>query len=276
MRKRLMLGRLLLLLLLIAVLSVSWIREGAADTIDVVRSTLDAISNTAAIVEGHVTDNTYTFDSMAGPRTVATLSDVTTHFGSYRDKTLRVATLGGPISKRRWLFIPVLPRLTDDTRYLIFLTNVDWFYTPIVGDYIFRLEPGPQGTDILIDPSGHAVIGVSAAGLQLTPDPVAEDQLDFLTPHAKPRLLDSKRSQLAGAMSKEAFLSDIRKLLQTVALRGELQRFPTAGRVWNRGTVDPAPVDEVTPRAKPTDDLVCLDPGLGGQPCRDSGDHDPK
>lgn len=273
MRERLMIGP---LMLLTAALSVLWSREGTADTTGVARSTLDAISNAAAIVEGRVTDNTYTYDSAAGPRTVATLIDVKTHFGTFGDGTLRVATLGGPISERRWLFIPELPRLTADTRYLLFLTNVDWFYTPVVGSYIFRLELGPRGADVLIDPSGQAVVGVSAAGLQLMRDPVVDEKFDFLTPHAKPRLLDSERSRLAEAMSKEAFLSTIRELLQTVPLKGEFRRFPTAGRVWNRGTAVPAPSNDVAPRPAPTDDLVCVDPAPEGQVRRDTGDNNPR
>jgi hypothetical protein len=264
------------LMFLTAALSLLWSKQAAADTTDVVRSTLDAMSNTAAVVEGRVTEITYTYDPTAGPRIVATLSDVTTHFGSFGDRTLRAATLGGPISQRRWLFIPELPRPTADTRYLLFLTNVDWFYTPVVGNYIFRLELDPQGTDVLIDPSGHAVVGVSAAGLQLTRAPVVHGQFDFLTPHAKPTLLDSERSRLTGAMPKEAFLSTIRDLLQTIPLRGEFRRLPSAGRVWNRGTAAPAPSDDVGPRPGPIDNLVCVDPDPKDRMCRDTGDQDPR
>lgn len=232
MREHLTIGR---FTLLSAALLASLGGDLVADTRTVVHSTLDAVSNTAAIVEGHVTEYRYAYDAASGPRTVATLTHVTTHFGDFRDETFKVATLGGPITQRRWLFIPELPHLTADTRYLIFLTNVDWFYTPIVGNYVFRLEPGPAGADVLIDPSGHAVVGVSPAGLKLTPDPVVDGQLDFLTPQAKPRLLDEQRPQLARAMSKDAFLSSIRTLLQSVPLTGEFRSLPTAGRVWKHG-----------------------------------------
>jgi hypothetical protein len=179
MRKRLILRRLMFLL---ATLLGLWSRESIADTIDVVRSTRDAIVNTAVVVEGRVTDITYTYDAAEGPRTVATLSDVTTHFGSFDESTLRIATLGGPISPTRWAFVPELPRLTKETRYLLFLTNVDWFYTPVVGEYIFQLELNSQGTDVLIGPSGHAVVGVNEGELSYTPAPVLDNQFDFLTP----------------------------------------------------------------------------------------------
>ncbi len=241
MRARLTIGR---LTLLSAAVLAAWGGELVADTRNVVHSTLDAISNTAAIVEGHVMDYSYAYDPASGPRTVATLSNVTTHFGDFRDHTVAVATLGGPIAERRWLFMPELPHLTVDTRYLVFLTNVDWFYTPVVGNYIFRLEPGPDGADVLIDPSGRAVVGVSAAGLRLTPDPVVDGQLDFLTPQVKPQVLEAERSQLARGMSKEAFLSSIRMMLQSAPLTGEFQRLPTAGRVWNRGNAATTPEEK--------------------------------
>ena len=269
MRKQLMIGRLLLFVVAWLML---WNRDGVADTTDEVHSTLDALSNTAAVVEGRVSDIAYTYDSAAGPRVMATLNDVATHLGSFGERTLDVATLGGPVSQRRWLFIPELPRLTTDTRYLLFLTNVDWFYTPVVGNYIFRLEPGSQGTDVLIDPSGYAVVGVSADGLQLARNPSVDPQLDFLTPHAKQRLLDDDHSQLAGAMSKDAFLSAIKEILRTAPLRGEFRRLPAAGRIWNRGTAESAPSHDVAPYPEPTDDLVCTDPALGERGCSDTGD----
>jgi hypothetical protein len=260
-----------LFLLVASMLSLA-LREGVADTTSEVRSLLDALANTAVVVEGRVTEITYAFDPKAGPRTIATLSDLITHFGKFDEKTLKVAILGGPISERRWLFIPELPRLTTETRYLLFLTNVNWFYTPIVATYLFQLEPGPQGVDVLIEPSGHAVVRVSPRGLQSTLTSVVEGQLDFLTPHAKRRLLDSERSQLARAVTKPAFLSVVQDLLLIVPLKGEFSRLPTAERVWNRGIASRAQDDDTAPRRKPPDKLVCIDPAPQGKACRDSGD----
>ena len=136
-----------------------------ADSIRAVETPLDALANTAAIVEGTVRENTYTFDPVAGPRTVATFADVTVDFGVYGDRTLQLATLGGPISDTQELFIPELPQVTDGTRYLVFLTNVDWFFSPIVENYVFRLETDPRrGVDVLIAPSGRAIVALSADG----------------------------------------------------------------------------------------------------------------
>jgi len=219
-------------LMLAAILAVAWSRGAAADSSRPIATPLDALASTAAIVEGSVTAHAYTYDGAAGPRTVATLSDVRVQLGTYRDRTLQVATLGGPITERRWLYIPELPRLTDNTRYLVFLTNSAWFYSPIVEEYVFRLEPGPRGSDVLIAPSGHAVTGVSAAGLEFTGDPVVDTQLDFLRPHSQLRLLGT--DLLAGAMAKEDFLTAVRDLTRIAPLQGEFRGAPATDRVWDR------------------------------------------
>jgi len=225
-------------LFLAAILMVSWSRGAAADTDRDLNSPLDALASTAAIVEGSVSSHEMTYDRAAGPRTIATLSDIRTQFGRYEDRTLQLAILGGRVSESRWLFIPELPRLADDTRYLIFLTSSAWFYSPVVGDYVFRLEPGPRGSDVLITPEGHAVVGLSAEGLEISDDPVVETRFDFLTPYAKPRLLDSDPSLLANAMSKEAFLAVLQDLMRTMPLRGEFRNTPAGDRVWNQIAVD--------------------------------------
>lgn len=217
-------------LLLAALLAVLGSRSAMAGGI---HSPLDALAGTAAVVEGRVAAHSMTYDRVAGPRTIAELEDVRTHFGRYDDSRLQLATLGGRVTEGRWLFIPELPRLTDDTRYVIFLTSSAWFYSPVEADYIFRLEPGPRGSDVLITPEGHAVVGLSAEGIEISPEPVVETQLDFLTPYARTRLVDSDPSLLADAMSKEAFLAAVQDMTRTVPLRGEFPTSPAGDRVWN-------------------------------------------
>jgi hypothetical protein len=221
-------------LLLTAVLVAAGSRGALADTKRGVATPLDALAGTAAIVEGSIKGFTYTFDPAAGPRTVATLSDVTTDFGSYRGSALDVATLGGPINDKQGLFIPELPRLTEDTRYLIFLNNIDWFFSPVVENYIFRIEPGPSGNEVLIAPSGHAVVRLSESGIEFTPDPVVDTHVDFLTPTAKLPLLDTAPKQLATAMSKDAFLATVGRLLAATPLQGTFSPTPDRSRVWNK------------------------------------------
>ncbi|MEA2600479.1 MAG: hypothetical protein QOF89_1471 [Acidobacteriota bacterium] len=230
-------------LLLAATLTVSSNPVAFADSIRAVGAPLDALSNTAAIVEGAVKENTYTFDRMAGPRTVAPLVEVITDFGRYGDRTLELATLGGPISEKQELFIPELPQLTDETRYLVFLTNVDWFFSPVVENYVFRLEIDPRrGTDVLIAPSGHVVTGLSEAGLEFSEEPVVDTQVDFSRPHARFPLLKGAPELLATAMSKDDFLVAVRGLLSSAPLQGEFHSAPARDRVWNQIPTEAAPL----------------------------------
>ena len=229
-------------LLLIATLVISASSGAVADTIRPVETPLDALANTAAIVEGMVKENSYTFDDKAGPRTVAPLVDVTTDFGRFEERTLELATLGGPINEKQELYVPELPQLTDDTRYLVFLTNVDWFFSPVVESYVFRLEKGPRGTDVLIAPSGHAVEGLTADGLEFTDEPVVDEQVDASRPNVKPRPVENAAELLANAMSKDDFLAAVRDLLRTVPLQGEFRGSPARDRVWNQISTNPAPL----------------------------------
>lgn len=266
--------RRLISLFLAAVTASVWWGQApvAADTVSPVHSPHDAVLNTAAVVEGRVTDIRYAFDQAAGPRTVATLDDVTTHFGTFGDRTLAVATLGGPITPRRWLFISELPRLTTETRYVLFLTNVRWFFSPLVGDYLFRVEPDDQGREVLIDLAGRAVLGLTAAGLQLSPKPVVDMHLDFLTPHAKPEVSPSDRAVLGRAMSKAAFLVALGEILRAVPLSGSFERSPAAGRVWNRMSAEEEIGPGVGPRPAPGPRLVCADPATRKRDCPDTSD----
>jgi hypothetical protein len=220
--------------LLIAALLMAQSQGAAADSDRPVENPLDALAGTAAIVEGSVAGHDAAYDEAAGPRTIARLSDVRTHFGRYADRTLELPMLDGRIDDGRWLYIPELPRFTEDTRYLLFLTNSAWFYSPVVAEYAFRLEPGPRGGDVLIDPSGHAVVGLTAEGVELSDEPVVDMQLDFLQPHAKQRLIDP--ALLTGAMSKEAFLAAVQDLARTAPLQGDFRPAPAGDRVWNQMT----------------------------------------
>jgi hypothetical protein len=200
------------LLLLAAILVVSSSTAATADTINAIGTPLDALASTAAIVEGTVKENAYTFDEKAGP--------------------LPLATLGGPINEKQGLFIPELPLLTDDTRYLVFLTNVSWFFSPVVEHYVFRLEPDANGNEFLISPSGHVVLGLSESGLQFSDDPVIDPQVDLGKPTDRNPLLDP--ALLTGALSKDRFLALVGRFVKTVPLQGAFIGSPATDRVWNQ------------------------------------------
>ncbi len=243
--------------------------SAVADTLDAVRSPADALANTAAVIEGHVARMGYTYDPAAGPRTVATFDQVKTHLGRLTLPEFSVATLSGPITQNRWLYIPELPQLAQDTRYIVFVTNVDWFYSPVVADYLFRIERrAKDDAEVLIAPSGHAVLDFSARGLLLSRDPATNPTPDFLTPLARPKWLDTAPRAMARAMTKGAFLAAVRRLATDVPPRGDVHPRPDPNRVWNRGQAAIAARDDKAPGN--ADDLVCVSPGA--QKCIDSSD----
>lgn len=218
--------------LLSAVLMVFTSAAAFADSVRAVQTPLDAFASTAAIVEGTVTDNATTFDKNAGPRRVTTFSDLRVDFGRLDSKTLSLATLGGPINDTQGLFIPELPILTDDTRYIVFLTNATWFFSPVVESYAFRIEDDAAGNEVLITPSGYLVLGITSDGLALSDNPVTDTQVDLGKPTAKLPLLDG--AVLTGAMPKATFLAVVGRLLNTTPLQGAFAAAPDATRVWNQ------------------------------------------
>jgi hypothetical protein len=222
--------------LLAAILLLSWSRSAAADTARDVRTSYDALASTAAVVEGSVTANVFAYDAAAGPRTVASMINVTPRLGTYRERTLDLSILGGQLTDGRWVYVPELPHLTDGTRYLVFLTNSVWLYSPVVTDWIFRLEPGPRGDDVLITPTGHLVQGLTANGLELSSDPVIDTGIDFLRPFAPGGWINTDPALLASGMSKTDFLAALQVLARTVPPQGSFLPTPDTSRVWNRWT----------------------------------------
>jgi hypothetical protein len=210
-----------------------------ADTDNRVETLMDALDSTAAIVEGRVSDIAYAFDSVEGPRTVVSFSDIVTHFGSFDGAVLSIATLGGPLPDGRYLDIPELPRFTSDSRYIVFLTSSDWFFSPVVADYALRLEQqSSSGDDVLINQVGHAVVGDSALGLEFTRSPVFSNRHEGFARFEKPFAIDSAKSQLGGAVKKGSFLASLAALTQGKMKSGAVQPHPTPGRRWDIATAD--------------------------------------
>src|SRR5690606_32057317 len=109
----------------------------------------DALVASAAVVEGEVTEIFYTYDEREGPRTVVTLSGVSVHLGEYEEDFVDIAYLGGPLPDGRYLNVSELPTFAFGQRYLVFLHEGGWFYSPVVTTHAYRLEKGPSGDDVV-------------------------------------------------------------------------------------------------------------------------------
>jgi hypothetical protein len=209
-----------------------------ADSARFIRTAEDALVDSASIIEGRVADIRFTYHPVEGPRTVAILADVETHAGEFLGSEVQIPTLGGPLPKGRTLFIPELPHFRKGSRYVIFLTASDWFYSPVVANYAFRVE-NIAGRELLVSQSGHPIVGVSSSGIESAGMSVDLPALELKTRFDRPVLVSDAASRAEGALSKSNFLTLIKALSQTYPPRGTFKRNIASGKAWNITPTDP-------------------------------------
>jgi len=120
---------------------------------------------TGAIVEGTVTQIRYTYSKADGPRTHVTLSDVRAHVGQ-APGTVVLNVFGGPNPDGTESAIADEPRMIQGKRYLAFLTNRPWRFSPLARGLAFRIEP-VAGKSVLIADDGRPALSVGRNGIQL-------------------------------------------------------------------------------------------------------------
>jgi len=129
-------------------------------------TTKDLLEQLHSVVEGTIQDVRFDMDDCWGPRTVLTLSDVRSLLGApHPSSTLELYTFGGLLPDGSYVEVSELPRYALGARYLLFLRNTDWRYSPVIGDYAYRLER-IAGKDTLISTSGRAVTGLTDEGVE--------------------------------------------------------------------------------------------------------------
>jgi hypothetical protein len=208
-----------------------------ADSDQPVHSTRDALSDASSIIEGRVADIRFTYDPVTGPRTIATLTDVETHAGEVVGREVQIATLGGPLPSGRTLLIPELPQFRRGSRYVVFLTASDWFYSPVIADYAFRVET-IAGRDLVVTTSGNPVVAVSPSGIASSSRSVDPDGLEFRTRFDPPVLVSDAPSRVDGAMTRTTFVTLVKTLCRIYPPRGTFRRDITPSKAWNVTTAD--------------------------------------
>jgi hypothetical protein len=131
------------------------------------------LAQTATIFRGSMKSLLFTYDDCSGPRTDYVFSDSSSLAGTPVQSTVTLAVLGGPTPAGKWVGVSELPKLALDSEYVTFLRNTDWTFSPIVGNLVFRVEK-IAGREVLVNPSGRAVIGWGAHGPLLSAAPVSE------------------------------------------------------------------------------------------------------
>lgn len=123
-----------------------------------------AIEQTAAVVEGTVTEIHNDYSDSDGPWTRVVLSDVTAHLGS-APAALEIRHFGGRLPSGRQVVAAELPVFMQGKRYIVFLRNTTWNVSPVVGDMALRVEK-IGATEVLVNTDGMAVTGVNGMGPQ--------------------------------------------------------------------------------------------------------------
>ncbi len=123
-----------------------------------------AISQTAAVVEGTVSDIRNDYSESDGPWTRVALTDVKTHLGTAPD-VVEIRHFGGRLPNGKQVVAAELPVFVQGKRYIVFLRNTSWNVSPVVGDLALRVEKLGDA-EVLVNSDGIAVTGVGALGPQ--------------------------------------------------------------------------------------------------------------
>jgi hypothetical protein len=197
------------------------------------------IERTAAVVEGDVSAIRYEYDDRLGPRTLVTLGDPRVRLGSAPAGPLKLQPMSGPLPDGRFLMIPELPRFAASGRYLVFLDNGAWFYSPVVGALALRVEV-VDGAELLINQEGFAVTGIGRDGLSFEGPQLFEPVRELTRPFDAPVALE--RDGAPRGLSVAAFVAAMSAFAarEGVKFGGAFSAVPDPERTWRKVTGQPA------------------------------------
>lgn len=208
----------------------------------------------AALVEGTITNVAYTYDQFFGPREEITFSNITTHLGNYVGSEVVIRTLRGPIpdaSDNAVLMPSELPHFVQERTYLLYLRNTFWFYSPVVGDHAYRVETIGT-TEVLIDQVGLALnpnptINAFFVSEQFNPDtftapqplafkPIFDTFADLARDNLpQPPLPGTDESTVENAHDRSSYVEFIKKEAMKCerAFEGVFYEWPDVTRQWD-------------------------------------------
>ena len=131
------------------------------------------LEQTAAVVEGDVSDIAFDFDDCAGPRTKVKVVNAHSVLGTTVTTEIVLSIFGGPTPDGHWFRASEMPRFALGSRYVFFIRNTDWTFAPIIGELAYRLET-IAGRSVLVNGNGQAVTGLSETGIETNTVPLTE------------------------------------------------------------------------------------------------------
>ena len=198
-----------------------------------------------SVVRGTVEDIRFDYDDCAGPRTIVQLTAVETLLGDRHDSKLVLRTFGGPLPNGNFVSASELPRYVLGGRYVLFLRNTDWRFSPVIGNLAFR-EETVVARQVLVDTEGFAVTGVDESGvltdgprlmepvgmhvvgLQSTPE---QARASLAPPPARPGESEPCGAQTGRPCGSERGGDGVRRAREWIVASGRFARPPVADGV---------------------------------------------
>lgn len=218
------------------------------------------LEQSSGLVEATIDEVIYTFHPFRGPREDVVLGNLTVHFGTVPGNGLTLRSFRGPLEPPfdpedpNEVFVDAteMPRFVAGARYLLFLRNSSWFYSPVVGTGAFRVET--IGTkEVLIDQAGYALNPNPTMDAFEVGDPLVADSViapDPLTPKRlfdttlnlgapadpQPMLPGVDEDTVANAWDRAGFVAFIGNLAQgcTLPFEGEFLEWPDPRLRWDK------------------------------------------
>ena len=203
------------------------------------------VSQTAAIVEGFVSDIQYDYSEEEGPWTRVILSKVRPIAGD-APETVEIRHFGGPLPKGALMVAAELPVFILGKEYIVFLRNTAWNVSPVAGDYAFRVDT-VDDAEVVVNSDGQPVIQVGVRGIEFGPTLFEPFDTDGTAPKA---IAGSLGAIDYKPLDRARFTTSLVSTLDAQALRvaGTFIEKPTGAFNWRRQAASaspfaPSPVD---------------------------------
>jgi hypothetical protein len=236
----------------------------------VVENLRSLLEQTACLVEGDVAAIDHSFDPRSGPRGSVHLTHMRTLLGACTFSELKLRLFGGPVPDGRVVVASEMPRFVKGARYVMFLRNTEWFYTPVHFPDLLRVE-NVGGRDLLVDDTGRVLRGIALEGLVYHEQPLFEPVRELLDPKRPELLPGADLADLEVRLDPSLLARRLQQFaaVEEFSVQGTFRENPRSDRVWNRVPTSPERAPPVTGRGN---DPVC-DPSF--QSCDGDGDFDP-
>jgi len=206
-----------------------------------------AVNQTAAIVEGVVTDIQHDYSEQDGPWTRVILSNVRAIAGD-APSTVEIRHFGGPLPSGALMVAAELPVFILGKEYIVFLRNTEWNVSPVVGDFALRVEK-VDDAEVVVNSDGQPVTQIGGGGFEFGPALFEALDRDGTAPKA---ITGSLRAIAIKPLDRERFTTSLRSTLDAQALRvtGSFLEKPAGQFNWRAQRAAQSP-DAIPPAGAP-------------------------